>query len=84
MPDFLTNLLANPLGLFIIAGVVLLVLALNLPMLYILRGQKPKPRSEQHTWGRAFRGGFDARQDQMAQIDELQRRVAQLPPPPPE
>lgn len=76
MPEFLNN----PQSLLILCGVGLLVFVINAPILYMLVGKPPtQPISEATHWGKALRGGFDRRQQQMAQIDELHQRLAQLP-----
>jgi hypothetical protein len=69
---------SNPRNLLILGGVILLVIALNLPMFMILGGKKWHGRGE-NQWAKALRGGLDERRRQQAQCAELRRRVAELP-----
>ncbi len=77
----MNELLANPKIWLILGCLGALVLGLNLSLIGLLRHDKTVAE-EASKWGKALRGGREGQKRQEAQIDELHRLVANLPPPP--
>lgn len=71
------QLLANPRGLAILCCFGALVLALNMTLVGLLRGDKRFYR-EASKWTQAFGGGRDERRRQESEAAELNRLVRQL------
>lgn len=62
----------------IVGGVVALVVLIHYAIYRMLQGDKSIVR-EFSVWGKAAQGGRIAQQKQSADLDELHKRVAELP-----
>jgi hypothetical protein len=71
------DLLSNPAALIALVCVGALIIGLHLTLFGLLTGSKAV-HAEASKWGKALRGGQDARRHQEHQMDELHRLVSEL------
>ncbi len=71
----------NPIVVLLLCVIAAVVLGMAITLVSLWRGNAGV-MAETAKWGRALRGGFDARRDEAAKIDELHQLVSRLPSPP--